>query len=93
VSIHGRSDLRFGWLWNFRQQLGSLDNHPVVAVAALNCLFVDQRLLHWMQCGWLLKLVLLCVSCLQSNAINQDRAGAALGQTATESGSLKEQLV
>src|SRR5262249_8003464 len=49
VAVHVRANLRFGGPWILRQQLGALDQHPVVAIAALRRLLVDERLLQRME--------------------------------------------
>src|SRR6266851_8735690 len=106
MTIHRRPDLRFRRLGHFRQKLGSLDDHPVVAVAALNRLLVNERLLYWVEHGRLLEPILLCVPGRQPfecrdrlalershrrhartlfNAVDEDRAGAALRQPAAKS--------
>src|SRR6267378_2906307 len=66
MTIHRGPDLRFRRPGHLRQKLGSLDDHPVVAVTALNRLFFNECLLYGMERGGLSKPVLLCVPCRQA---------------------------
>src|SRR5262249_24557277 len=61
VAVHVRANLCFGGAWILRQQLGALDQHSVVAIAALRRLLVDERLLQRMEHWRLREPLLLCV--------------------------------
>src|SRR5581483_5289227 len=49
VTVHGLLDLRLARILRRRQQIGRMDDHPVLAVAALRHLQLDPRLLQRMQ--------------------------------------------
>src|SRR5438128_10756807 len=45
VAVHRRPDLIFGRILRRREQISSLDHHPVLAVTTMRHLHVDPRLL------------------------------------------------
>src|SRR5437867_4903763 len=61
VAVHRRANLFDGRLRVSGEELRSLDDLAVVAVAALQGLFVDHRLLQWMQLRSARELFLLSV--------------------------------
>ena len=51
MTAHRRTNLRLVRTRHLRQELRGLDDHAVITGAALDRLFVNQRLLHGMQLG------------------------------------------
>jgi hypothetical protein len=49
MAVHRGADLRFGRAGASRQQLGTLDDHAVGAVAAMRRLLIDESLLQRVQ--------------------------------------------
>ena len=49
MAIHGLADLGVAGMGGVHQQVGSLDNHAILAVAALRRLLIDPRLLERME--------------------------------------------